>query len=74
MPPHLTQEVVEYSEDMRLREVFGFTRLREGVYTSAEMDTQWAEGIEADYAGWLAERTQEEVERILWSETTETGL
>jgi len=74
IPPHLAQEVVEYSEDMRLREVFGFTRLREGIYTSAEMDTKWTNAIEADYAGWLAHLAGETVERILWSGATEADI
>jgi regulator of RNase E activity RraA len=68
IPPHLAQEVVEHSETMRLREAFGFTRLREGVYTSSQMDTAWTDEIEADYAGWLAQRTDEEKARILWEE------
>ncbi len=66
IPPHLAQKVVEHSESMRLREAFGFTRLREGVYTSSQMDTKWTEAIEEDYAGWLAQRTEEEKESILW--------
>lgn len=68
IPPHLAQEVVEHSEEMRLREMFGFTRLREGVYTSSQMDTKWTEEIEADYAGWLARCTPEEKERIIWGD------
>lgn len=69
VPAHLAQEVVAHSEQMRLREVFGFTRLREGVYTSSQMDTKWTEAIEADYAGWLAQRTPQEMDRILWSKS-----
>lgn len=68
IPPHLAREVVEHSEAMRLREAFGFARLREGVYTSSQMDTRWTPEIEADYAAWLAGRTSEEKERILWGE------
>lgn len=52
IPPHLAQEVVEHSEDTRLREVFGFQRLQERVYTSSQMDTKWTEEILADYAEW----------------------
>lgn len=66
IPPHLAQEVVEYSEDLRLREAFGFQRLREGVYTSSQMDTAWTPEIEADFANWRAQRTPEEIEEILW--------
>lgn len=73
IPPHLTQEVVEHSEDMRLREAFGFQRLREGVYNSSQMDTKWTEAIEADYQGWLQQRTPAEVDRILWGSAATPG-
>jgi regulator of RNase E activity RraA len=69
VPPHLAQEVVERSEATRLSEEFGFTRLREGVYTSAQMDTKWTEAIETDYSAWLAQRTPAEKERILWGKS-----
>ena len=60
IPPHLAQEVVE----QWLRR--GRALQYEGVYTSSQMDTQWTEEIEADFAGWLEQRTQEEKDRILW--------
>jgi len=46
--------------------VFGFERARQGIYTSSQMDTKWTEAIEADYQGWLQQRTPAEVDRILW--------
>jgi len=73
IPPHLAQEVVEYSEDLRLREAFGFQRLREGVYTSSQMDTAWTPEIEADFANWRAQRTPEEIEEILWGKRRPRG-
>lgn len=68
VPPHLAEEVVESSERTRLREVFGLSRLREGVYTSSQMDTAWTEEIEADFASWRQARTPEEIERFLWGQ------
>ena len=54
VPPHLLQEVVEYSEDTRQRDVFGKQRLAEGAYTSGEIDVSvWADHIEADYIEWV---------------------
>lgn len=54
VPPHLLQEVVEYSEDTRQRDVFGKQRLAEGEYTSGEIDVSvWADHIEADYVEWV---------------------
>jgi regulator of RNase E activity RraA len=57
VPPHLAQEVVETSENVRQRDVFGKQRLAEGVYTSGEIDVPiWAENIENDYVGWCQEQ------------------
>ena len=55
IPPHLAQEVVERSEDIRMRDRFGKLRLSEGKYTPGEIDRQWDERIEADYQQWLTE-------------------
>jgi regulator of RNase E activity RraA len=56
IPPHLAQQVVERSEDIRLRDQFGHQRLREGTYTPGEIDRKWSEAIEADFAEWRRER------------------
>lgn len=52
IPPHLVQEAVETSENVRVRDEFGKMRLAEGKYTSGEIDTAWREDIEADYQAW----------------------
>lgn len=53
IPPHLVQEVVESSEDVRVRDEFGKMRLDEGKYTSGEIDVwPWREDIEADFQAW----------------------
>ena len=53
IPPHLVQEVVERSEDVRLRDVFGKQRLAEGTYTSGQIDVStWAVEIEQDFLRW----------------------
>ena len=53
IPPHLVQEVVEESENTRVRDEFGKMRIGEGKYTSGEIDVQhWREDIEADYTAW----------------------
>lgn len=56
IPPHLAQEVVERSEDIRLRDEFGHQRLREGRYTPGEIDRAWPPEIEADFQEWLKSR------------------
>jgi len=56
IPPHLAEEVVVSSENVRLRDVFGHQRLREGKYSSGEIDTQWSPQIEEDFENWKRER------------------
>lgn len=53
VPPHLAEKVVKTSELIRLRDQFGKQRLREGVYTSGEIDRRWEDPIEADFSRWL---------------------
>ena len=54
IPPHLAEEIVSHSEDVRQRDVFGKSRIAEGVYTSGQIDVStWAEEIEADYQAWV---------------------
>lgn len=58
VPPHLAEAIVEYSEDVRTRDVFGKSRIAEGVYTSGQIDVSvWAEPIEADFQNWLKSRS-----------------
>jgi regulator of RNase E activity RraA len=53
VPPHLAEEVVVVSEDVRQRDVFGKQRLSEQVYTSGQIDVPvWPDPIETDYRGW----------------------
>lgn len=59
IPPHLVEEVVTHSEDVRLRDVFGKQRLAEGIYTSGQMDVSvWADAIEADFLRWKEAQPQ----------------
>ena len=53
VPPHLVEEVIERSEDIRLRDEFGKVRLSEGRYTPGEIDRDWTQGIEDDFKKWL---------------------
>ena len=54
IPPHLAQEVVERSERIRLEDTWGQMRIREGKYTSGQVDGNWTDGMRADFADWLA--------------------
>ncbi|MBM3239803.1 RraA family protein [Candidatus Poribacteria bacterium] len=68
IPPHLAEECVISSERIRFRELFGLQRLREGKYTSAQMDTKWTPEIEADFAEWRKTNTLDEFKHLKWDE------
>ncbi|HET6996465.1 MAG TPA: RraA family protein [Chitinophagaceae bacterium] len=53
IPPHLAERVVKTSEIIRLRDMFGHERLREGKYTAGQIDARWTEEIEKDFSRWL---------------------
>src|SRR5215203_1665154 len=53
IPPHLAERVVKSSEQVRLQDMFGHQRLREGKYTAGQIDTRWADEIEKDFTQWL---------------------
>ena len=58
IPAHLADEVVSRSEDVRQRDVFGKSRIADGVYTSGQIDVStWAADIEADYLAWVSARS-----------------
>ena len=59
IPPHLAEQVVTVSEIVRLRDMFGHQRLREGTYTAGQIDTRWSDEIEKDFSQWLNDHIDE---------------
>ena len=59
IPAHLAEKVVVTSEVVRLRDMFGHQRLREGTYTAGQIDTRWSDEIEKDFSQWLEEHIDE---------------
>lgn len=75
IPPHLAQRVVETSEIVRLRDMFGHQRLREKKYTAGQIDSRWTDEIEKDFSQWLKDNKTklpvppERVEELLKTRT-----
>ncbi len=71
IPPHLAEKVCTASERTRLRDEFGFQRLREMKYTPGQIDGGWNDDIEKDFTGWLKENidnltvSREQIQEIL---------
>lgn len=59
IPPHFAEEVVKSSEVVRLRDKFSHQRLKEGKYTTGQIDTRWSAEIEKDFSQWLKEHINE---------------
>ncbi|MEO7766756.1 MAG: RraA family protein [Ferruginibacter sp.] len=59
IPPHLAERVVTTSEIVRLRDMFGHQRLREGKYTAGQIDARWSDEIEKDFSKWLNDHINE---------------
>ncbi|MBI4531546.1 MAG: RraA family protein, partial [Candidatus Latescibacteria bacterium] len=59
IPPYLAEKVVKTSEIIHLRDAFGKARLREGVYTSGQIDARWADDIERDFSRWMEDHIDE---------------
>ncbi len=55
IPAHLAEEVLINAEFIALRDAFGHTRLREGVYTPGQIDGRWSDEIKQDFLSWLDE-------------------
>ena len=75
IPPHLAEKVVTTSEVVRLRDMFGHTRLREKKYTAGQIDSRWSDEIEKDFSAWLNAHIddlpvpKEQIEKLLKSRT-----
>jgi regulator of RNase E activity RraA len=59
IPPQLAERVVVTSEIVRLRDMFGHQRLREGKYTAGQIDARWTDDIEKDFSKWLNDHISE---------------
>lgn len=59
IPAHLAEKVVLTSEIVRLRDLFGITRLKEGKYSPGQIDSRWTDVIEKDFSQWLRDHIDE---------------
>lgn len=76
IPAHLAEKIVVTSEVVRLRDLFGITRLKEGKYSPGQIDNKWTKEIEKDFSKWLndhiddlpvpKEQIQELLKKRMW--------
>ncbi len=53
IPPHLAEEVVVNAEKSHIRDVWGFIRLDEKIYSTAQIDTPWTVPMWEDFIHWF---------------------
>ncbi len=68
IPPHLAEECAVRAEKTRLRDIFGFERIRAGVYTTAQVDGTWTPEIWGDFARWRRTNTPDDLQGLDWTE------
>jgi 4-hydroxy-4-methyl-2-oxoglutarate aldolase len=59
IPPQLAEQVVKTAELIQLRDMFGFQRIKEGVYTPGQIDQRWSDDMERDFSQWLKDHMDE---------------
>ncbi len=59
IPAHLAEKIVVTSEVVRLRDLFGIGKLKEGKYTPGQIDNKWTDEIEKDFSQWLKSHIDE---------------
>lgn len=53
IPPHLAELTVVQAEKSQVRDIFGFVRLRDGVYSTAQIDAAWDMALWTDFHDWF---------------------
>jgi regulator of RNase E activity RraA len=52
IPAHLAEETVTDAEKFHVKDIFGFQRLKERVYTPAQIDNAWTRAMWDDFLAW----------------------
>jgi regulator of RNase E activity RraA len=72
IPPHMAELAVVLAEKSQVRDIFGFQRLDEGVYTTADVDGSWTIAVWQDFLNWINTSEQgAEYRSLTWEEELE---
>ena len=53
IPAHLAEKVIATAEFIVLKDKFGHAMLREGTFTTGEIDSQWNDKIKDEFIKWI---------------------
>jgi len=71
IPPHLAEASVTSAEKSHVRDVFGFVRLDEKRYITAQIDTQWSLPIWEDFIDWVKTSGPAVYRHLTWEKELE---
>ncbi|HEY5561457.1 MAG TPA: RraA family protein [Clostridiaceae bacterium] len=72
IPPHLAEECVVGAEKSHVRDIFGFIRLDEKTYTTAQIDAPWTINMWNDFLNWFNTSGEAvEYRHLTWTEELE---
>jgi regulator of RNase E activity RraA len=75
IPAHLAEDVVSTSEFVIRKDQFGFEMVRNGKYSTGEIDSQWNDEIKTEFLKWLEKHpelgkmTREELDKVMSKRT-----
>ncbi|MDD9268539.1 RraA family protein [Paenibacillus sp. GCM10023248] len=72
IPPHLAELTVVNAEKSQVRDIFGFVRLKEGTYTTAQIDASWNVSLWQDFLNWFQnDEAASEYRHLTWEKELE---
>ncbi|WP_248927112.1 RraA family protein [Paenibacillus hamazuiensis] len=74
IPAHLAELTAIHAEKSQVRDVFGFIRLKDKTYTTAQIDSTWSVSMWQDFLRWFERDERAEPYRHLtWEEELESA-
>jgi len=73
IPPHLAETCVVRAEKANVRDAFGFIRLGEKKYSTAQIDGRWTLAIWEDFVDWVKTSGPDEYRHLAWEKELENA-
>jgi regulator of RNase E activity RraA len=75
VPPHLAETVAVLAEQTQVRDIFGFQRIDEKLYTVAQIDSPWTQAIWDDFLAWFKTETPSRYRHLVsWDDAIRKDL
>ncbi|MDP6353808.1 MAG: RraA family protein [Planctomycetota bacterium] len=71
IPPHLAESSAINGEKGYIRDLFGLGRVRNGIYSTAQIDAGWTVAIWEDFMDWFKNDAPKEYHHLTWDNELE---